>query len=221
MTAYDCSQPIESGMPVYPGDDPVAVERFCTVPDDGSCIRDLSLTTHTGTHIDAPSHKVADGPSLDSFDVSAFSFDARVVDCTPCRNRERLTVGCLPTTVDDDVEMLLFRTGWDEHWGSERYRDSPYLGQDVAEWCVERGLHVGIDAFSPDPVPSADPTRERDDEPTDQPAHAILCGADRLILENLRGLDRLPDCVRLDAQPLAVVDADGSPVRAVARTTRS
>ena len=221
MATYDCSQPIESGMPVYPGDDPVAAEQFCTVPEDGSCLRDLSLTTHTGTHVDAPSHKIADGRRLDEFDISAFSVEARVLDCTPCRDRQRLTPDCLPSSIDDGVEMLLFRTGWSEHWGAERYRDSPYLGRRVAQWCADRSLHVGIDTFSPDPVPSSDPDRERDAEPTDQPAHAILCGAERLIVENLRGLGRLPERVRLEARPLAIVNADGSPVRAVAHPSES
>jgi kynurenine formamidase len=221
MPTYDCSQPVESGMPVYPGDDPVRVEENCTVPEDGSNIREIRCTTHTGTHVDAPSHKVADGPTLSEFDVSSFAFEARVVDCTPCAERERLTTGVLPPGLpegeaDGTPEMVLFHTGWSEHWGTERYRDSPYLDAGLAAWCAERGLHVGVDTFSPDPVPSADPDREGGDEPTDQPAHAALCGADRLIVENLRGLGRLPERVRLAAYPLAVVDGDGSPVRAIA-----
>ncbi len=223
MPTYDCTQPMESGMPVYPGDEPAELHAFCTVPEDGTCMRELSLTSHTGTHIDAPSHKVADGATLDDFDVTAFSVETRVVDCTPCTDRERLTTAVLPEGLRasgpaEDTDMLLFRTGWSEYWGSERYRDSPYLGPTLAEWCADHGLHVGIDTFSPDPVPSADPSREAEDEPTDQPAHAALCGAGRLIVENLRGLRRLPERVRLDAQPLAIVDGDGSPVRAVART---
>jgi len=223
MPTYDCSQRLESEMPVYPGDDPVAVEQFCTVPEDGSCIRDLSLTTHTGTHVDAPSHEVADGATLSDFDVTDFSFRARVIDCTPCEDRERVTTAVLPDELRESgpatgTDMLVFRTDWSEQWDSERYRDSPYLGPDLARWCAGQGLHVGVDAFSPDPVPSADPSREGEDEPTDQPAHAALCGAGRLIVENLRGLDRLPERVRLDAYPLAISGGDGSPVRAVAHT---
>jgi kynurenine formamidase len=225
MPTYDCSQPLQSGMPVYPGDDPVEVEAFCTVPEDGSRIHDIACTTHTGTHVDAPSHKVADGPTLDEFAVSDFAFEARVVDCTPCEDRQRLTTAVLPEGLQSDgpagkVDAILFRTDWSEHWGSERYRDSPYLDAGLAQWCVDHGLHVGVDTFSPDTVPSADPEREADDEPTDQPAHATLCGAGRLIVENLRGLDRLPERVRLEARPLAIAGGDGSPVRAVAHTEK-
>lgn len=225
MRTVDCSQPVESGMPVYPGDDPVAVEISSTVPEDGSCMRELAFSSHVGTHVDVPAHKVASGPTLSDFDVANFRFSARLVDCTPGSPRQRLTVDDLPGSfredpdqaTPDDNPMLVFRTGWSDHWGSERYRDSPFLGPDLATWCAERGFHVGLDAFSPDPVPSADPDREGADEPTDQPAHAALCGADCLIVENLRGLDRLPATFDLVAYPLAIRKGDGSPVRAVAR----
>ncbi|MHB9287606.1 cyclase family protein [Halobacteriales archaeon Cl-PHB] len=222
MKTVDCSQPVESGMPVYPGDDPVSVEVSATVPEDGSCMRKLSVSSHVGTHVDAPSHKVADGPTLSDFDVTDFRFNARLVDCTACNPRQRLTVDDLPAAVREhpdeaaDNPMLVFRTGWSGHWGSERYRDSPFLEPDLAAWCAERGFHVGIDAFSPDPVASADPDREGAEEPTDTPAHAALCGAERLIVENLRGLDRLPNQFQLVAYPLAIREGDGSPVRAVA-----
>jgi len=222
MTTYDCSQPLESGMPVYPGDDPVTVREDRTVAEDGSHLQALELTTHVGTHVDAPAHKIPEGPTLSAFEVSTFAFSARVLDCTPCADRQRLTRAVLPASLredgpPEDLDLLVFATGWSDHWGTERYRDSPYLGADLAAWCADCGLHVGVDTFSPDPVPSADPTREAAEEPTDQPAHAALCGAGRLILENLRGLERLPERVTLAAYPLALADADGSPVRAVAR----
>ncbi|MFT4923783.1 MAG: kynurenine formamidase [Haloarculaceae archaeon] len=222
MPTYDCSHAIQPGMSVYPGDDPVRVEETATIQADGARVHDLGMTTHTGTHIDAPAHAVADGPTLDDFDVEAFRFEARVVDCTPCRDRERLTLAVLPEEVRanpvEELDMLVFRTNWSEYWGTERYRDSPYLGGDLARWCAEAGFHVGLDTFSPDPVPSADPSRESAAEPTDLPAHGALCGADRFVVENLRGLARLPERVELATLPLAIADADGSPVRAVAHT---
>jgi kynurenine formamidase len=223
MAPIDLSQPLESGMPVYPGSDPVRFdpEDTLTAPGDGgSRVTNLHFETHVGTHVDAPAHKVPDGRTLDDFAVGDFRFEARVVDCTPCEPRARLTTECLPPAFADgpaaEINCLLFRTDWSDHWGTDRYRDSPYLGADLAAWCAERDLHVGVDTFSPDPVPSADPAREGDGEPEDLPAHAALCDAGRFILENLRGLDRLPERVSLEAYPLAIVDADGSPVRAVA-----
>ncbi|MEF8775060.1 MAG: cyclase family protein [Haloarculaceae archaeon] len=221
MRLVDCSQPLESGMPVYPGDDAVSISELATLPEDASRISSLDLSSHVGTHVDAPAHKVPGGRTLDEFPVSAFAFAARLVDCTSAADRDSLQTDHLPSTLRQDpgatdVDMLVFRTGWSDHWGTDRYRDSPYLAPGLADWCAERGFHVGIDTFSPDPVPSADPQREGADEPTDQPAHAALCGAGHLIVENLRGLGRLPDRFGLRALPLRLRDGDGSPVRAVA-----
>ncbi len=222
MPAYDCTHHLETGMPVYPGDAPVAVVETDTVPADGSRLSRIECSSHVGTHVDAPAHKVADGPTLDGFDVNDFVFDTRVVDCSDAGARAALEPADLPSALRDDpaasdVDLLAFHTGWDEHWGTPRYRDSPYLAPALAGWCADNGFHVGIDAFSPDPVPSAAPGRERAGEPDDQPAHAALCGAERLIVENLHGLGRLPERVELTALPLRLRDGDGSPVRAVAR----
>jgi len=221
VPTIDCSHPLESGMPVYPGDDPVAITETATVPTDGSALRRLECSSHVGTHVDAPAHKVADGPTLDDFDVGDFVFEARLVDCTHAAAREPLEQAEVPELLLDnhaesDVDALVFHTGWSEHWGTDRYRDSPFLAPELARRCAEAGYHVGIDAFSPDPVPSATPHREAADEPTDQPAHAAICGAELLILENLRGLDRLPARFELRATPLRIRGGDGSPVRAVA-----
>jgi kynurenine formamidase len=224
MPTYDCAQPLETGMPVYPGDAPVAIVQTGTVAADGAARRRLECSSHVGTHVDAPAHMVADGQTLDAFNVDAFRFDARLVDCTPAMARERLTQAVLPESLraapgETDAGMLVFHTGWDAHWGTQRYRDSPYVGAALADWCADHGFHLAIDAFSPDPVPSADPAQESEDEPTDHPAHAALCGAGRLIVENLRGLERLPDRFELHAYPLRLSEGDGSPVRAVAHTT--
>jgi len=215
MAIYDCTQPFEVGMPVFPGDDPVQVEQVSTVPEDGTRVHRISSFTHAGTHVDAPAHFVADGPTIDEFDVSAFRFDARVVDCTPCADRQRLTTDLLPEDAAE-TDMLLFRTDWSDHWGTDRYRDSPYLAPDLAQWCGRHGMAVGLEAFGPDPVPSTDPTRAAGDEPDGHPAHMSLCGNDCLIVENLRGLARLPERVELTAYPLAITGGDGSPARAVA-----
>lgn len=91
------------------------------------------------------------------------------------------------------------------------------LSAAAARACVERGYSVGLDTFSPDPTPSADPDRHGSDEPTDQPAHDVLLGADRRIVENLTTLGAVPTRLRLLAYPLKFSGADGSPIRAVAR----
>lgn len=213
MARYDCSHPVESGTPVYPGSRPVGVETVTTVERDGSRVTELDLDTHVGTHVDAPAHTLADGKTLADFDVGEFSFDARMVDCTATSARGAIGPDALGDPTDHD--LLVVRTGWGQYWGTDRYRDHPYLTAKAAAWCAEHGYSVGLDTFGPDPTPSAEPEREREDEPAALPAHDALFAEECLVVENLRGLGRLPREFRLTATPLAL-DAEASPVRAVA-----
>jgi kynurenine formamidase len=192
----------------------VSVASVTTVEDDGARVTELDVDTHVGTHIDAPAHTLGDGKTLDEFPLSAFSFDARLADCTSVGDREPIGVDALPEPTDHD--MLVIRTGWSEHWGTDRYRDHPYLTETAAQWCAEHGYSVGLDTFGPDPTPSANQDRERDDEPDGLPAHDALFAADCLVVENLRGLARLPREFELTALPLPL-ETEASPVRAVAR----
>ena len=197
-------------MQTYPGDPDVAVDPAATVEADGYRVAALSLGSHTGTHVDAPSHALADGKSLGEFPVETFRFTAVKVDLRDLGARAAIEPHHLPERVDED--LLVLETGWDDHWGTDRYRDHPYLTREAAEWCTERGLHVATDALNVDPTPGPNAS---EDEPTDFGAHHALLGSDRLIIENLRGLDRLPRRFDLHAYPLAF-DGDGAPVRAVA-----
>jgi kynurenine formamidase len=222
MTTYDLTQSVESGMLVYPGDPQVSIEPHATMAEDGYRASTLSLGTHAGTHVDAPAHTEPDGKTLDEFDVAAFRFDAAVIDCTDVGarsaiTRDRIEVAGPPA----DADALIVHTGWDEHWGTDRYRDHPFLAPGAAEWLAGRGYHVGFDTFSPDPTPPADGWSGGDGDRSDGdapgiPAHHVLLGAERFVIENLRGLGRLPDRVTLHAYPLAIDGADGAPVRAVA-----
>lgn len=212
MTLYDCTHQIETGMQTYPGDPDVSLSPHATHDVDGYRVTAVTLGSHTGTHIDAPHHTEDDGSTLGTFDVETFRFDARVVDCTDVDACAPIPVDAIPET---DAELLVFRTGWDEHWGIDRYLDHPYLAPDTARRCVERGHHVALDTLNPDPTPT---DRASSEESPGVPAHKALLGAGRLIIENLTGLHRLPERVTLHAYPLAL-DGDGAPIRAVAMSS--
>ena len=205
----DLSQPIRTGMGTYPGDPEVSVESVATVEADGYRVSEIECSTHTGTHVDAPSH-VGVGDHIDAFGVERFVFDARVVDCTGTGAREPIGPAALPE--DDAGGMVVLHTGWDDDWGTARYLDHPYLTAAAAERCVEAGWSVGLDTLSPDPTPSPNAAS---DEPAGVPAHRRLLGNDLFVVENLTGLAGLGRC-RLFAVPLPVGDGDGSPVRAFA-----
>jgi kynurenine formamidase len=200
-------------MTAYPGSRPVTVETVTTVESDGARVTELDLDTHVGTHIDAPAHTLEDGKTLDDCSLSAFEFDARLVDCTGLAGRDPIGPETLGEPSDHD--MLVIRTGWDDHWGTERYRDHPYLTEAAAAWCADHDYSIGLDTFGPDPTPSADSERERPAEPVGLPAHDALFAGDCFSVENLRRLERLPTEFELTTYPLALA-AEASPVRAVA-----
>jgi kynurenine formamidase len=211
MATYDLSHELNTGMQTYPDDPAVRVAPHADVDTDGYRVTALSMGSHTGTHIDAPSHTEAGGATLGEFDIDTFRFDAHLADVRRGA-REPIDVDDLPDPTDAD--LLVLRTGWDDHWGTDRYLDHPYLTREAAEWCVEHEYHVATDALNVDPTPGPN---ARKSEPTGFGAHHTLLGASRLIVENLRGVGRLPSRFELLAYPLAL-DADGAPVRAVAVT---
>lgn len=207
---HDLTQPIETGMQTYPGDPAVSVEAVATHDSAGYRESRLTCGTHTGTHVDAPAHTEADGKTLDEFDVAAFERTCRRVDCRDLDAREAIPVDRVPT-VASDVDCVVFWTGWDEHWGTERYLDHPYLSPATAERCAEQGLAAGVDTLNPDPTPSE---RTGADEPDGFPAHHAILGTGLLIFENLRNLGAVGERCELRAYPIRL-DGDGAPVRAV------
>lgn len=203
MTFVDLTRPVEPGMSVYPGDPEVEIEPHAAFESDGYRVSRLELGTHTGTHVDAPSHTEPDGASLGAFEADDFRFDARLVDCRDAG--ENGSIG--PDAVPDDpsAEMVVFRTGWADEWGTDRMTAHPALAPETARLCAERGYSAATDALSPDPTGA-----ER------VPAHHAILGAGLLVVENLCNLDAVPDRFELLAFPMRV-DADGAPVRALAR----
>lgn len=208
MAIVDLSVPVETGMPVYPGDPEVSTGPALTVARDGVNVLGLHLGSHSGTHVDAPRHIDDALPALDELPLERFCGPAVVVDVRGLP--PRAPIGPEPFRDVEAGVIVLVATGWSQWWGSARYTEHPYLTEEAAELLVERGVRtVGIDAFSVDPTPAAD-----------FPAHRALLGAHAVIAENLTGLDRLlaeAGPIEVFLLPLRLPGADGAPVRAVAR----
>ncbi|ELZ14219.1 cyclase family protein [Halovivax asiaticus JCM 14624] len=219
MATYDLSHRIRDSMPVYPGDPAVECHPLATVDGDGYRTAELTLSTHAGTHVDAPAHLLENGRSIDEYDLETFRFTAVVLDCTGLDSRTAIDTTHVQTASEtwtrDAVDLVLLRTGWDNHWGSETYHDHPYVTADAATILADADVHLGLDTSNVDPTPTQ---RGGNYEPDGYPAHHALFEQDRMILENLRGLDRLPtdDTFEVCAYPLSIDAPDGAPVRAVA-----
>lgn len=212
----DLSHPIATGMQVYPGDPAVTVEPALLLARDGVDVAALHLGSHTGTHLDAPSHCIAGGRTTGAITLRELTGDALVVHLSGLAPRTlyglpeiaAALVGGLPERVPP---IVVLDTGWARHFGSAAALDHPALSVDAATDLVRRGMRVlAVDTLSPDSTGDG----------TDFPVHQVVLGDDALIVENLRHLDDLPSHVRIGFFPLPI-DADGAPVRAVAFETVS
>ncbi|MDN6535451.1 MAG: cyclase family protein [Corynebacterium variabile] len=208
-TFTDLTHPLTADMPVYPGDPEVQIDEVLTIPADGCSVRSLHLGSHSGTHVDAPAHVIAGGRTIDQVAPEELMGDAVVVqlpDLAPEQLIDEEMLGeALRSGPENLPSILLLATGWDRHWGGDDYLRHPVLTEDAASFLVAGGVQVlGVDMASPDGADSL-------------VAHEVLLGADRLIIENLRGLTDLPRHVEFTALPLNITGGDGAPVRAVAR----
>lgn len=215
-TLVELSHVVRAGMVTYPGLPGPEVGDYLSREDSRSRYAPgtefqmgrITLVSNTGTYLDTPFHRFADGADLADFPLErTVDLDGLVVDAGSAGER---AVG-IATFDGLDVagRAVLVRTGWSRHWGTERYgaADHPYVTAEAAAWLAARGpALVGIDAVNLDDM--ADGTR---------PAHTALLAAGIPVVEHLRALDALPATgFRLHAAPLAVAGMGTFPIRAYA-----
>jgi kynurenine formamidase len=206
----ELSHRITGGMQVYPGDPAVTIEPALLLAQDGVDVTMLHLGSHTGTHLDAPSHTVAGGRTTGSIGLEELVGEALVVHLAPLAPGSTYGVdqfaSALGTMPDFVPRIVIVHTGWARHFGTAVALAHPSLDPAAAERLLRRGMRLlAVDTLSPDPT-GAD---------AGFPVHEVVLGADALIVENLAGLEALPERVRVGFFPLPI-DADGAPVRAVA-----
>jgi arylformamidase len=211
----DLSHVIEDGMTTYPGLPGPHICDFWTREgsaanyDDGSTfqIGRIDMVANTGTYLDAPFHRFADGADLADLPLETLANLPGIVLSRPWEHG-------LATTAEGfeglDVRgmAVLVHTGWDRYWRTDRYGiDHPFLTADAADWLVENGAAlVGIDSNN------IDDTRVRA-----RPVHTRLLAADIPICEHMTGLAGLPDeGFRFSAVPPKVRGMGTFPVRAYA-----
>jgi kynurenine formamidase len=197
-------------MPVLPCPE---FERVSEQGEQSLQVTQFTMTTHIGTHIDAPAHAIADGDAIDDLEVDRFVETAHVVgvDAEPM---QAIDVDDVAPGLEDlePGDAVIVRAGWEEHAGTETYHDHPYFTPELAEWLVEHDVGlVGMDFLTPDMPPSERP------EGFTYPIHTTLLGDDVIILENLTNTAELVGTsTTIVVAPVKLGDADGAPVRAMA-----
>jgi kynurenine formamidase len=165
----------------------------------------IEMVANTGTYVDSPFHRYADGKDLSELPLDRIAnLDGLVIPANSLKGRPiRQTEFARH---DLRGKAVLVQTGWDAHWRTDQYFEGhPFLTRDAAQYLVEAGVAlVGIDSYNIDDT--TDLTR---------PVHSILLAAGVPIVEHLRGLDQLPtSAFRFFAVPVKVRHMGTFPVRA-------
>jgi kynurenine formamidase len=169
----------------------------------------IEMVANTGTYLDSPFHRYADGADLSGLTLESLADLDAVLVHAPTGPSRAISRGAFEG-LELGGRAVLVHTGWDEHWGNERYLSSKqFLTAEAEEKLVAAGATlVGIDSLNIDDI---------DDR--SRPAHSLLLGAGIPIVEHLCGLARLPaNGFRFSAVPPKVAGFGTWPVRAYATT---
>ncbi|HEY8258988.1 MAG TPA: cyclase family protein [Gemmatimonadales bacterium] len=212
MAFLDLSHTIVNGMTTYPGlPGPIICDYLSREASRGRYgpgvefqIGKIEMVANTGTYVDAPFHRYADGKDLAGLPLESLAdLRAVVIEATS----HAVDVAAFEGT-DVRAAAVLVRTGWDRHWGTPRYlTGNPYLTAGAAKYLVDqKAALVGIDSLNIDDL-----------NDLSRPVHSSLLGADIPIVEHLCRLEQLPrQGFRFSAVPPRVAGFGTWPVRAFA-----
>jgi arylformamidase len=199
----DISMTVRTGMPVWPGDPALRLERVMDLRRGDPCtLTSLAMSAHTGTHVDAPAHYLRGAATVAEMDAGALVGPARVIEIA---DAAAVTAAELARHRVRRGDRVLLKTRNSLLPESRRpARDFVALAADAAAWLAGRGVAaVGIDALSVDP-PGCDD------------AHHALLGAGVWVIEGLRLAGVAPGPYELLCLPIRL-DAEGAPARALLR----
>lgn len=206
MRTYDITLTITPDMIVWPGDPLVDMKRLSSISaGDNANVTQISMSCHTGTHVDAPDHFMNNGKTVESLTLDLLLGRAYVLHLP---NVNLITASVL---MDADIpprtRRLLFKTRNSDFWASgnkEFQTDFVALSVDAAEWLVDRNVKVvGIDYLSIAPYKQG------------KPVHTILLDAGVVVIEGLDLSKVSQGRYTLTCLPLKLGGAEGAPARAI------
>ncbi|MBI4484253.1 MAG: cyclase family protein [Acidobacteria bacterium] len=206
MPLYDVTVALSPELPVYPGDPEIRVNPWRQLSKgDHANVSQLFLGSHTGTHVDAPSHFIQGARSLDELPPDHFVGPAQVVELYGITSIEPQHLEGLRLS----APRVLFKTRNSGFWKSRTFReDFVYLEPETAVWLVDHGIRVvGIDYLSVEKFRSPEPM-----------THRILLEKEVGIIEGL-DLSAVPaGPYELLCLPLKIRGGDGAPARVLLRS---
>ncbi len=171
----------------------------------------IDMVANTGTYMDTPFHRYADGHDLADVDLHRVAnLDARVLRFAATESAIDAAQLAAALPADSPApEAVLVHTGWSRHWGQDDYFEGgPYLTECAALWLRDLGVKaVGIDCHNID-----------DTRGNTRPVHSVLLAAGIYIIEHMTRLQALPDApFKLYAVPVKIRGMGTFPVRAFAQ----
>ena len=204
MAIFDISIGIDESLPLWPGDPELRLQWAAKI-EQGDLVNltELSMSIHTGTHIDAPLHFLPQGKSIDNLNIDVFVGEAQVVAIP--QEVDLITVEILRKLPTINASRVLFKTKNSQFWGTRNFqRDYVALEASAAQWLVDQGVQlVGIDYLSI--APFNDPV----------PTHKILLSNNVVIIESLDLRSVEPGLYTLICLPLKLVGREAAPARAI------
>jgi kynurenine formamidase len=210
----DVSHTVEHGMVTYKGLPAPLICDYLSreesrqryAPGTEFQIGKIEMVANTGTYVDSPFHRYADGKDLAALPLESLAnLDCLVARVAPsARGR---AIDALPISAADiRGKAVLVQTNWDRHWRTDQYFEGhPYITGELARWLADAGaVLVGIDSHNIDCTDSGE-----------RPAHSELLGRDIPICEHMCGLGELPERgANFFAVPVKVKGFGTFPVRA-------
>lgn len=203
MNIIDISWPITPEMTAYKNEKTVQFDEMRTFEKDGVRKTLLTLDTHTGTHIDAPSHFLKDGISTNRIELDQFVGQCVVLDLSEVE--DKITADHLDAYDLEDCDAVLFKTRNSQHSPLAPFNETfVYLDSSAAEMLVDLGINaVGIDYLGIERNQAGHET------------HLMLLQAGIVIVEGLRLSHVQEGEYFFICLPLALVGLDGAPARAI------
>lgn len=197
----DLTQYIDECSTVFPGTPPVQIKPLSTIKKQGYNEQQISISTHTATHIDAPYHMLSKGKTLSSYPIEYFIGNAVVINvCDQPQIKPDLT-----DVQKDDI--VFFYTGHQSKRHTSHYfSNPPVIMRETAEELIKKHVRIlGIDSFTVDSFP--------------YPVHHLLFDHDICIVEGLVHLEHIPQHrFRCYILPLKLRKSDAAPCRVIAET---
>lgn len=201
----DISTYNKNGMVVWPGDPEFSIKRISDM-DKGDALNlsIITMSSHTGTHIDAPSHWLRDGKSVDEMPLAISIGAARVIEI---KDPESIKVSELQDYTIKKGQRILFKTRNSRNASDQFTGDFVYLSVEAAKYISESGaLVVGVDSLSVGGYHT-----------DGKIVHTTLLEAGVWIIEGLDLSQAVAGEYELICLPLKLLGADGAPSRAVLR----